>query len=1093
MNLSTKLLLSNYIIIEEYISMTNDAIKLVSGLQPNVESVRKVANFLGLPIEKVESIQDKFENETIFCLQRPGSLDGIFAYVGIEEKLTNTTRANQYKGFFQKASLGMEEKGETSSEVDFIITIGEGILIIFDSADYRRRLILTADKLMRKNSKYLKKFKSLKAESLLVNNNYVEDEDFGFIELNQDFKNELFRFAIAEDEQFVAKTRSIRANLLKRIHEDERCQKFIDNIFLNNSGGRNLNRNSNYYGEIVSAVLDTLVLRYILVRILEGRFGYENEFAKKSVSKIGLGTAMTIDELLENNVHFDYEKKEKKIKNGNQLDLFEISAESINKTAVAKVQEEQPNYMTEVYGGDLYVSDIAKAATQIEESLSEEEYALIWNLTSSSDLDFDLADVTPGTIGEQYEQTLKMKLEKDESGEWQYSKDNTQQKSQGAFYTNSKITDYIIEQTLGKKLADIKKKLQSTTNNKNKIKILKSVLNLKMADITSGGGTFLAGAVRKLGNWYSELEQMSDVKPLLEKVKELKSAVSFQKYAINNMIYGVDVDLKALIVSSFALTLESLGEKQEKLPELIGKTLINQNSVISVVPRSEKRKYFSAYQEEIKKLYAERKLWREHKKNNYLKTRDKLQKSFAIASANYLKTKKYNSESLENTFKEKKMEVLEFNIPEVFFNKDGEYIGGFDIIFGNPPYIQLQKKQIFSDEEKYVYKKLGEFECYEATGDIYALFYERAVQLLKDGGLLGFITSNKFLRAGYGKSLRNYLLENTNPLMLVNLGADMFGASVDTCILVLEKSKNVEELQVVDLTKRSEKRPEKRLENMSDYIEQNKLQNSYQKDESWLILSPIEQSIKNKIETVGTPLKDWNVRINRGVLTGCNEAFIINESKKNELVEQDPKSAEIIRPILRGKDIRKNSYHFADKYLITTYNQYTDSKGIIHPSINVNNYPAVKMHLDKYWDAISKRQDKGDTPYNLRRCAYMDDFNKPKIMFSEIVRSPQFYLDTEKHFVPEATAFILCSEDYNLLKTLIDWLNSPVLGNIFKVFYAGGGLGDTGYRYKKKFLQNLPIPKTNNRITSDSDIYSVYGFNEEEINFISSVVKPKVD
>lgn len=210
-------------------------------------------------------------------------------------------------------------------------------------------------------------------------------------------------------------------------------------------------------------------------------------------------------------------------------------------------------------------------------------------------------------------------------------------------------------------------------------------------------------------------------------------------------------------------------------------------------------------------------------------------------------------------------------------------------------------------------------------------------------------------------------------------------------------------------------------------------------------------------------------------------------------MEQDPKSAEIIRPILRGKDIRKNSYHFADKYLITTYNQYTDSKGIIHPSINVNNYPAVKMHLDKYWDAISKRQDKGDTPYNLRRCAYMDDFNKPKIMFSEIVRSPQFYLDTEKHFVPEATAFILCSEDYNLLKTLIDWLNSPVLGNIFKVFYAGGGLGDTGYRYKKKFLQNLPIPKTNNRITSDSDIYSVYGFNEEEINFISSVVKPKVD
>ncbi|MCB5020476.1 restriction endonuclease, partial [Streptococcus mutans] len=160
----------------------------------------------------------------------------------------------------------------------------------------------------------------------------------------------------------------------------------------------------------------------------------------------------------------------------------------------------------------------------------------------------------------------------------------------------------------------------------------------------------------------------------------------------------------------------------------------------------------------------------------------------------------------------------------------------------------------------------------------------------------------------------------------------------------------------------------------SDYIKQNTLQISFNKDDSWIILSPIEQSIKHKIESVGTPLKDWNIRINRGILTGYNEAFIIDKAKRNELIEQDPKSAEIIRPILRGKDIRRYSYDFANKYLITTYNEYTDSNEIKHPSININDYPAVKKHLDCYWNEINKRQDKGDTPYNLRRCAYMDDF-----------------------------------------------------------------------------------------------------------------------
>ena len=126
-----------------------------------------------------------------------------------------------------------------------------------------------------------------------------------------------------------------------------------------------------------------------------------------------------------------------------------------------------------------------------------------------------------------------------------------------------------------------------------------------------------------------------------------------------------------------------------------------------------------------------------------------------------------------------------------------------------------------------------------------------------------------------------------------------------------------------------------------------------------MILSPVEQSIKRKIESIGTPLKDWNIKIYRGILTGYNEAFIIDRKKKDELISADPKSAEIIRPILRGRDIKRYGFDFADLWLINTHNGIKD-KDI--PPVDINQYPAVKAHLDKYWDKISVRNDKSSNP-----------------------------------------------------------------------------------------------------------------------------------
>ena len=166
----------------------------------------------------------------------------------------------------------------------------------------------------------------------------------------------------------------------------------------------------------------------------------------------------------------------------------------------------------------------------------------------------------------------------------------------------------------------------------------------------------------------------------------------------------------------------------------------------------------------------------------------------------------------------------------------------------------------------------------------------------------------------------------------------------------------------------------------SDYIERHSTATRFETGESWTILSPIEQSIKRKIEAVGVPLKEWGVNIYRGILTGYNDAFIISGAKKDELIAADPKSAEIIRPILRGRDIKRYSYNFADLWVIHTHNGIKE-KHI--PPVDINLYPAIKAHLDKSYPVLAKRQDKGLTPYNLRNCAYTDVFSKQFFGFEQ--------------------------------------------------------------------------------------------------------------
>ena len=282
----------------------------------------------------------------------------------------------------------------------------------------------------------------------------------------------------------------------------------------------------------------------------------------------------------------------------------------------------------------------------------------------------------------------------------------------------------------------------------------------------------------------------------------------------------------------------------------------------------------------------------------------------------------------------------------------------------------------------------------------------------------------------------------------------------------------------------------------SVFVQQNNTVISLAGSDNWNILTPLELSIKSKIESVGVPLKNWNVNIYRGILTGFNEAFIISGEKKDELIASDPKSAELIRPILRGKDIKRYGYIENNLWIINVHNGI---KNRSIPPIDINAYPAIKKHLDSYYSKLAKRADKGVTPYNLRNCAYMDDFSKPKIIFQEMVQSPAFCLDTDHHFICLDTGRIIVGDK---LEYLLGLLNSKLFFFAIKHFYGGGGLGGNGVRMKHTFFQQFSayVPNADEEqffkkickdtisaeISAEIDafFYSKYSLSNEEISFI---------
>ncbi|PDW95048.1 restriction endonuclease [Helicobacter pylori] len=396
-----------------------------------------------------------------------------------------------------------------------------------------------------------------------------------------------------------------------------------------------------------------------------------------------------------------------------------------------------------------------------------------------------------------------------------------------------------------------------------------------------------------------------------------------------------------------------------------------------------------------------------------------------------------------------------FEFPEVL-DDEGDFLG-FDCIIGNPPYI---RQEHIKDLKPLLEKQYQDF--YNSSSDIYTYFFALAYHLLKEKGFNAFITSNKYARAKYGAKLRELLLKKTTLVSYMELNAlKVFeSATVDTSIIHFIKQAPLKE-SVFNYYEPTPNDKENLKSTPSFLMRQNALST-----ESFIFANATLLDLRDKIESVGTPLKDWDIQIYRGILTGANEAFIIPTEKRDEILnacktkEERERTEGLIKPILRGKDIKRYSYEWAHLWVINTHNGYTSNLKFKIPPIDIEKYPATKAHLDSYWDTIATRCDQGDTPYHLRNCAYLEDFEKEKIVYGEIVQEPRFYLDNGEcelgGFYAEATSFILTGEH---LRYLLGMLHSKLITFAFKTFYAGGGLGESGYRYKKAFIERLPIPQ----------------------------------
>lgn len=685
----------------------------------------------------------------------------------------------------------------------------------------------------------------------------------------------------------------------------------------------------------------------------------------------------------------------------------------------------------------------------------------------------------------------------------------------GSFFTPGFITDYmardVLERTVVQKFNEKKSwKCENLEDVSDKIEDISEaneiVDDIRVADVAVGSGHFLVSALNRLLAIKSELNILCDAdgkrikrrdlilkvdndelsvvddegepfeyKPGNEESQRYQEALFNEKRRIiENCLFGVDLNPNSVNICRLRLWIELLKnayytkESDYKQLQTLPNIDINikvGDSLLSKYPVQNGHVVLDFLQKEDKA----------DKKNGLaakLKEYGKNVQDYKAGGTSYNKQQlRLNIAGLKSQLKEppsidlfgnvvKNNDIdfsnsLEwmFEFPEIL-DDEGRFTG-FDAIIGNPPYVQLQSMGEMSD----VYSK-RDYSCYNKSADLYCLFVERAYSLLKKNGYFSFIMPNKWMLVDYGKELRQFMSQ-TSLKKILNFGDVQFfvDATIYVCIFVSQKSGDKMPVLACSLNSKNYHGEFEKEVNAATF--EFPAENFGASE--WSIRNKLHDSVLQKMN-VGTALKDMPISIYRGILTGFNDAFFIDGKTREKLIAEDPKSEELIKPLLRGRDINAWVTE-SDQYLINPHNGIKERN--IAP-INIDEYPAIKKHLDQFIDKLVKRGDKGDTPYNLRNCAYLEDFSKPKIIYPEITSLFSFTYDelgmmcnNKNYIISEKESFqslpkgtflkaLLAIFNSNLVKLWIEY-NCPVLN---------GGARNISTTY----FENLRIPLNNTEL-----------------------------
>ncbi len=616
-------------------------------------------------------------------------------------------------------------------------------------------------------------------------------------------------------------------------------------------------------------------------------------------------------------------------------------------------------------------------------------------------------------------------------------------KAGGVYYTPQYIVEYIVKNTVGRLLDNgPSTPLKSTPPNPlfskegvpkagafEQVKpqargvTPKDVSAIRVLDPACGSGSFLIGAYQYLLDWhlkwYRENDPEKHAKGKTSAIymgagKEWRLTTQEKKRILLNNIYGVDIDRQAVEVTKLSLLLKLLEDENQ---ETVGKTLA---------------------------LFQERVL---PSLENNIKCGNSLigpdfynQMEMGLADDDIRRINVFDWEK---------------EFPQIFpspLTGEGEGGGGFDAVIGNPPYVRQEMLGEFKPYFQSHYK------TYHGVADLYVYFIEQSHRLLKPGGLFGIICSNKFMRANYGRPIRDFLAHSTAIRQIVDFGElPVFqNAATFPAVILTENRKTTSQMFTFA--------PIKRLDFQSLDEEVTKqslsLDEGSLKGDNWTLAKSEGLAVYEKIRARGKPLGEYvHGKIHYGIKTGLDKAFVIDRATRDHLIAANADNANLIKPYVAGDDVRNYHINIKDRYLIVIPRGWT-SKAAGKPLGNdawkwfKSRFPAIAGHLEPFAEAAQKRWDKGDYWWELRACDYYPEFDKSKIVWPEIAKESRASMDFNKLYFP-TTCFFAPVED----KYLLGILNSKTAWFFLK--HTCSVLGDADnkgrLRLKKQYLQQLPI------------------------------------